>query len=416
MLEYKDKKVSNIYHQVARHAASLSLLFLLIEFFDELTYAIDGAALPWIRAELGLTYAQIGLMLGLPGFMSTLIEPAILLLGDTNLRKRLVVSGGLVMALSLAIIAASHGFPALLLAFVMSYPASGAFVTLSQATLMDLNRGRETHMMARWTVAGSLGNLIGPFLLAIGFAVSLGWRWAYACLGAFGLALALRCLTRPFPSRLAANHNPPDLRKLLHDLWHTARNRKLLRWLGLLEMSDLMMDVFTSYLALYFSDVAGASPTQTSLILGASMVASLASDIAVIPLLERISDRTLIRISSGVTAVLFVGLLLSPWMAVKIILLLLVRLFTLGWYPILQGEAYASVPGKSGTVMAMNSIAGILGSIFISMIGLIANRLGLATAMWFLLLGPVSLLLFVPSSSELIKESHPGFQTDDQSS
>ncbi len=415
MLEYTNKKGRNFYHRVARSAASLSLLFLLIEFFDELTYAIDGAALPWIRAELQLTYAQVGLMLGLPGIISTLIEPSIMLLGDTNLRKRLVVAGGLVMGSSLAIIASSRGFPALLLAFILSYPASGAFVTLSQATLMDLNPGRETHLMARWTVAGSLGNLIGPFLLAIGFAFSLGWRWAYAFLGVFGLTLTLRCLFKAFPQHLAASQNPPDLRILLHDLWHTARNRKLLRWMGLLEMSDLMLDVFTSYLALYFSDVAGATPTQTSLILGASMVASLASDIAVIPLLERISGRVLVRASSAVTAVLYIGLLLSPWMAAKIVLLLLVRFFTLGWYPILQGESYASVPGKSGTVMAINSIAGILGSIFVSMIGLIANQVGLSAAMWFLLLGPVSLLLFMPSSSELTITKDPNFQTDNYS-
>lgn len=412
MLEYKNNKVSNFYHRVARSAVSLSFLFLLIEFFDELTYAIDGAALPWMRVELHLTYAQVGLMLGLPGIIGTLIEPGIMLLGDTNLRKRLVVAGGVVMGSSLVIIASARGFPALLLAFIMSYPASGAFVTLSQATLMDLNRGRETHLMARWTVAGSLGNLIGPFLLAAGFAFSLGWRWAYACLGIFGLALALRCLLKPFPSRLAANHNPPDLTNLLNDLWQTARNRRLLRWLGLLEMSDLMLDVFTSYLALYFSDVAGATPTQTSLILGASMFSSLASDITVIPLLERFSGRLLVRASSAITAVFYVGLLLSPWMAAKIILLLLVRLFTLGWYPILQGEAYASVPGKSGTVMAINSIAGILGSLFVSMIGVIANQIGLSITMWFLLLGPVSLLLFVPPTSEPNIIQDPNFHTE----
>lgn len=97
------------------------------------------------------------------------------------------------MAFSLLLVAGAHSYPLLLLAFVVSFPASGAFVTLSQATLMDLNPGREPHMMARWTVAGTLGNLIGPLLLAGGFSLALGWRWAYVFLALFGIALTLLC-------------------------------------------------------------------------------------------------------------------------------------------------------------------------------------------------------------------------------
>src|SRR3990170_8536641 len=90
-----------------------SLLFLLIEFFDELSYGIDGAALPAIRGEVGLTYAQVGLMLGLPGILSTIVEPVIMLLGDTRLRKGLIISGGMAMALSVALVAGARSFPVL---------------------------------------------------------------------------------------------------------------------------------------------------------------------------------------------------------------------------------------------------------------------------------------------------------------
>jgi FSR family fosmidomycin resistance protein-like MFS transporter len=173
-------------------AASLALVFLLIEFFDELHYGVEGAAPPALQVELALSYAQVGLLLGLPHVVSTLVEPAFLLLGDTPLRRRLVIGGGLAVALALVMTASAGSFPILLAAAILSFPASGAFVTLAQATLMDVYPGREAHWMARWTVAGSLGNLAGPLLVAAGFALGLGWRWAFAALAGLALALARR--------------------------------------------------------------------------------------------------------------------------------------------------------------------------------------------------------------------------------
>jgi FSR family fosmidomycin resistance protein-like MFS transporter len=62
----------------------------------------------------------------------------------------------------------------------------------------------------------------------------------------------------------------------------------------------------------------------------------------------------------------------------------------------LQGEAYAVLPGRSGTVMAVSSLAGLAGSFQAWLVGWLASQVGLGLAMWFLLLGPLSLILFVP--------------------
>jgi FSR family fosmidomycin resistance protein-like MFS transporter len=75
---------------------------------------------------------------------------------------------------------------------------------------------------------------------------------------------------------------------------------------------------------------------------------------------------------------------------------ILLKLTTLGWYEVLQGEAYASAPGRSGTVMAIGSVVGILGGAIIGLVGWVASEAGLPAAMWMLLAGPVILLLFVP--------------------
>jgi FSR family fosmidomycin resistance protein-like MFS transporter len=69
----------------------------------------------------------------------------------------------------------------------------------------------------------------------------------------------------------------------------------------------------------------------------------------------------------------------------------------MGWYQVLQGEAYATVPGRSGTVMAIGSLAGLVGGALVWLVGWVAGQAGLQAAMWLLLLGPVSLALFTPT-------------------
>jgi FSR family fosmidomycin resistance protein-like MFS transporter len=405
MLNRTNSKLSTFLTSLLRGGISLSFLFLLIEFFDELNYGAEGAALPAIRADLTLSYAQIGLLLGLPSIINTFIEPVLMLLGDTRWRKHIMLGGGLAIAVSLLAMASAQSLPILLLAMILSYPASGAFVTLAQATLMDLNPGREAQSMARWTVAGSIGNLIGPLLLAGGFALGWGWRWAYAALA--GLCLAMVLLT--WPRRLPLHphaasegaERAASLRPLLGGLKDAARNPRLLRWMALIQFSDLMLDVLTGYLALYFTDVSGFSKAQTGLLLSIIMLAGLIANIALVPLLERVPGRTVVRTSAALVIPLYAAWLLAPWAWAKIGLIILIRLVTLGWYEVLQGEAYAAAPGRSGTVMAIHSVVGVLGGSIAWLVGWVAAQAGLPAAMWLLLLGPLCLVLFVPRHTQV---------------
>jgi FSR family fosmidomycin resistance protein-like MFS transporter len=397
-------------------ALSLTGVFLFIEFFDELSYAIDGAVLPVMRTELALSYAQVGLLLGLPHIIGTLIEPFIMLLGDTHLRKRLVIGGGLTILISLVLIARATSFQVLLLAFCIGFPASGAFVTLSQASLVDANPGREPNMMARWTLAGSLGNLIGPLFVAGGFAIALGWRWIFLVLAIMAITLVIlvswswqnqlgtspsgKPVLNAIPLEIHDLHSTYDQSVNLNIIWknlgEAVRNPRLLRWIILLQLSDMLLDVLTGYTPLYLTDVVGVTPAQASLLLSLLMLSSLIADIVLIPLLEHIPGRLIVRLSAALSIPLYAMLLLVPWPLVKIGLLIILRLSTIGWYSVLQGEAYASIPGRSGTVMAINSVSSLLGGGITWLVGFVASLAGLPAGMWLLILGPASLVLFVP--------------------
>jgi len=386
---------SKIYlFSIACRVISVTLAFLLIEFFDELNYGIDGAALPVIRDDFGLTYAQIGLLLAAPQLIGVFIEPVLMLLGDTQLRKSLIIGGGLAITLALLLIAFGHSFPILLIAMLIAFPASGAFVSLSQATLMDLNPGRQAQMMARWTAAGSVGNLLGPLVLAASLGLGWGWRWTFLALAGMALLLVFSMLPQHLPAPVL-EHPPTSItetvKSLSTGLWSALRNPQLLRWLALLELSGLMLDRFISYVPLYFTDVMRVSPAQASLLLSGIMVASLASDLVVIPLLEKIPGLHLVRASAFVCIAVYTAALLAPWLWVKMVLFILVSVTTLGWYPVLQGEAYAAAPGRSGTVMAVNSLAGVVSAGIAWIIGWLAEQAGLGSVRWFLMLGPISL-------------------------
>ncbi len=50
--------------------------------FGKLSYIIGRAALPPLRADLALSYAQVGLLLGLPQAINAAVEPGLMLLAN----------------------------------------------------------------------------------------------------------------------------------------------------------------------------------------------------------------------------------------------------------------------------------------------------------------------------------------------
>ena len=96
---------------------------------------------------------------------------------------------------------------------------------------------------------------------------------------------------------------------------------------------------------------------------------------------------------------LYPAFLLVPFLWAKFGLVALLGLFNAGWYSILKGNLYSSMPGRSGTVMAVGNVFGLVGSLLPIAIGAVSEGFGLDTAMWLLLLGPITLLIGLPRTS-----------------
>ncbi len=387
----------------------MNFIYLLIEFVDELVFGVGEVALPLIRNDIHLTYTQIGLLLSLPGIIAAFIEPFIGILGDVWKRRLLIIIGGILFTLSLFMTSASYSFLFLLASFVFFFPASGAFVSLSQANLMDSDTRRHEQNMARWTFAGSLGVLAGPLLLGLFLYFGLGWRGTYAALASFS-TLCLLAALRYLPSDLVATPPFPSLGVVFNGFRSAFASLKRVdvwRWLLLLEFSDLMGDVLFSYLALYFVDIGRATETQAAVAVTVWLALGLITDFLFIPFIDRQQDSMkFLRTTAFMELLAFAVFLLTPGFIPKLIIVIAVNLFNTGWYSILQGRLYSSLPGQSASIMAIGSVTAPLAKLFPFLIGFLADQFGLQTAMWILILGPIALLIGLPKrSNHLIPET-----------
>jgi FSR family fosmidomycin resistance protein-like MFS transporter len=349
---------------------------------------------PLVRIELSLSYLQIGMLLSIPGIFSAIVEPSLALLSDTGHRRRVVLSGGVAFALALLLIASSPGSAVLLTGSCLLYPASGAFVSLAQATWMDLEPHATERNMGSWVLAGSLGAVLGP--AALGAAVAMGSSWRGATLAAASLTV---------PALLAASRirfPPPhpeiaDLRAALRGALEALREPRVRRWLTLVQLTDLLGDVFLGFAALYLVDV-GASPQLAVIGVGILIAASLLGDAFLLPVLERVDSLRYLRWSASAAVVAYPAFLLVGSVPAKLLLLAPIGIVRAGWYSIPQARVYSELPARGGIAVAIGAPADLIGSLLPLAIGVGAQRFGLGAAMWLLLAGPLAVLTLLPPS------------------
>ena len=371
------------------------LAALAVELVDELVDGTKSAAMPLIRHDLGLTYVQVGLLAAVPLILGSVIElPVGVLSGSGRRRRRVMLAGGLVFIAAVLAAGLAHSFLVLLAALVAFFPASGAFVSLTQSTLMDAVPDRRAQHMARWTLAGSIGAVLGPLVVAWVVAAGGTWRLAFVLIAAAAAVtwLAVAAVGRPADGLVdletGEQNGWPGLRKAVR----ISVKAGAFRWLVLLEVSDLLLDVFTAFLALYLVATTHASAALAALGVAVRLGAGLAGDALLILVLERFDSLRVLRASVLLTGVLFPAFLIVPGLGLKLAMLAVLSIATAPWYPVLQAEMFASLPGRSGLAVSLTSAAGLVGGLGPLAVGLLAQDLGLSWAMSSLVLVPVVML------------------------
>ncbi len=378
-------------------------LMLIIEFMDEFAYSALEAARPLIRDDFALNYIQVGLITTIPILVAIVIEPIIGLFADTDKRRLLLVGGGVLFGTGLIVQGVSTSFILFLMGATIQAPASGAFVNIAQASLMDDAPDRRENRMAQWTLSGSLAVVIGPLILTAIVLLGESWRLFFVGSGVLSILVALWVLRLPSNRALRTENNddapPSNARDNLRIAINFLRSWIIWRWLILLEFSNFMLDVLFSLLALYFVDVVGVTQAQAGLAIAIWTGVGLIGDFLLIPLLDRVRGLLYLRFSAGVILILFPLFLLVEVWELKLFLLGIIGLFNAGWYAILQGKLYDTLGENSGAVLIVGNASGIFGALLPIFFGVLAELYGLSVVMWLLLIAPVVLLIMLPRES-----------------
>jgi MFS transporter, FSR family, fosmidomycin resistance protein len=365
--------------------------------------------MPLIRHDLALSYVQVGLLAAVPLFAGSLLELPFGVLGGTGRRRhRFILAGGVVFTGAVLVTALAPSFAVLLTALVIFFPASGVFVSLTQSAALDARPDRRAQLMARWTLAGSAGDLAGPLLVVAVLAAGGTWRAAFAlvALAAAGSWLAVASAGPAVDAPVAAGDAAiedgnggqpwPGARAAMQ----IAHEAGAFRWLVLLQVSDLLLDVLTAFLALYLVAVVHASPAVAALGVAVRLGAGLAGDALLVGVLERFEPLAVLRASAWVAGLLFPAFLLVPGLGAKLALLAVLSIATAPWYPVLQAGLFASLHGRSGLAVSLGSAAGLAGGLGPLAVGLLAQRFGLTWALASLCLVPL-IVAAVPAGNRL---------------
>ncbi|NLG68230.1 MAG: hypothetical protein GX496_01500 [Firmicutes bacterium] len=175
-----------------------------------------------------------------------------------------------------------------------------------------------------------------------------------------------------------------------------ASRRGVARWLLLLELADLMLDVFRSYLALYLVEVAGADQAAAGVGVVVLTGAGLAGAAALVRLLKRVPGLSYLRGSAALALLVFSLFLVMPHLEAKLVTVGVLGVLTSGWYPVLKAKLYEALPGQSGAAVTLSTLSGMVGGMLPVVLGAVSGQVGLANAMWLLLAGPLALLVGVP--------------------
>jgi FSR family fosmidomycin resistance protein-like MFS transporter len=224
--------------------------------------------------------------------------------------------------------------------------------------------------------------LAGPLLIAAG----LPWRLVIVAYAVVTLPLVLLARRRP-ELHSEPRHEP------VRDVLAAVRRGEVLRWLVLLELEDIAGDLLAGFLALYFVDVVGADPTMAALSVAVWAAADLAGNLLLVRLLERIDGMRVLRATAAAVAALLPAFLLVPGTGPKLALLAALAAARSCWYPLSQARLYAALPGRSGAVTALSTLASPIGLALPVVFGVLASAVGVGNALWVVLLAPAALLV-----------------------
>lgn len=376
----------------------LTSLLLFVGLLDELS-GVAFVSMPELMAVFGGDYAATAFyVFTLPQVVSSLVEPPLLLWAARrpHARRGFVVGG--LLAMGLAYAAAGLVNHPLVFASVsaIAFIGSGVGVNLAQVTLVDAAPDRREALMARWTLLGTLGDLGTPLLLFALGLLACDYHQAFFLVGSFTLLHALILFGRRFPTVTSDPEADEEAEVSIGAL----RDRRTWLWLIVATLCSLLDEVFVALATLHLDARFHLSLGMRSLLLTACTAVEAAGLVMTELALARGADgRRLLRLAASLTLGALLTWIFADQVGLSAAALLVLGLTSAPLWPLAKAQAFATRPKQSAAIEAASSLLGWLELVFPLLLGWVADRTSLTTALLLLSLQPFTVFMATLSKS-----------------
>jgi MFS family permease len=293
--------------------------------------------------------------------------------------------------------AALAGGPlALFVCLALYGPASGCALAASEGILVESRPEERERTLTRLNLAGALGDLAVPLLLAALAWVGLGWRVALAMAAASAAVLAIahgsaKALHRIVPVDAVDDDEydgePPSVLAALRFAFGT---RPLLTWSVAVAFTSLLDEVLIAFAVVRLE---GASPLERAIAVGAWTVGLVGGLLVLERWVDRLDSRKVLLGSSAVVATSLIALACTSDVEIAWAALFALGTSTSTLHPLASARAYASLPGRPALVNAV--AAGFLpfDALAPLVLGALALWLGAPAAILAILVAPAGIAL-----------------------
>lgn len=361
--------------------------------------AVSGA--PSVERELALSHwGYLTFAYALPLAAAAVLEAGTALLSDVWSRGRLIVLGQAVLAASLLFTSWTSSAWGLALGLAVAGAASGVACGAAQALLFLSSSDTADHVMVRWSLFCAIGDVLTPVATAIAIATGHSYR---AAMGAVAVVVSVQCgvslrlLSRvrgiPDVNLRSEHEGDPEstdgAAEPMHDaLVRALRFPRLWGWLFAAASCTLLDELVVALAVLRLDHDRAATPALATLAavtfsLGA-IIGAAVTDRAV----ARTSARTVLVTSAVLTVAALLVLLVSGSAPMACAALLLVGIACAPHHPLAMAQAYGAIPERPGAVQAIGQIFVVVDIAAPLVLGAVADRFGLDSALRCLLIQP----------------------------
>ncbi len=325
-----------------------------------MTHAYSAAfylLLPFLAKDLGLTYSQVGLIIAIRQFMSTVVNLPAGMLVDTLGRRSLFMSLALAWAAVPYLLIGITSSYAVILVFV-GVVGIGSFLWHPAAitAISEMYPTRRGYGLALHELGANLGDTLTP--LAAGFLLAaLNWRRTLLLIVAAGLLLTLvimRMMNQVHRQRSAPSVRAPALKDYVKGLQVLVRNGRLLVLAMVSGVRSMTQLGLSTFLPLYLSNELHVPPALMGLYLAVVQASGMVATPIAGVLSDRLGPKRVATAGMFTTSVVLLGFAALNLGAAFVAALALLGFFVYSMRPAIFRWAIGVVPREyEGTAVGM---------------------------------------------------------------